>query len=128
MTPRELFVLIRASIDTLKERLEYGGTPGDGVMGWESPLADLRAFVAQLEWQLQPADRTKIGPRQAPPMERENMQRLIDGGEVTVEPRKTVHCDESCGAFDEPQTPDEIRAAFEHWRDHSSLGGCSHGC
>lgn len=43
-------------------------------------------------------------------------------------PREVVSCDEACGAFEQPETLDEFRAALEHWKDHdSSWGGCSHG-
>lgn len=40
--------------------------------------------------------------------------------------RAIVGCDEGCEAFEEPETPEEIRAAFLHWRDHGFLKGCSH--
>lgn len=39
-----------------------------------------------------------------------------------------VDCDERCKALADPQTPDEVRAAYEHWRHHQYLCGCSHGC
>ncbi len=41
--------------------------------------------------------------------------------------RGTVLCDEGCGAFAEPLTLDEYRAALEHWKNHHESGGCSHG-
>lgn len=38
-----------------------------------------------------------------------------------------VGCDDrTCEAKDKPETPDEWRAAAEHWRRHSYLHGCSH--
>jgi hypothetical protein len=39
-----------------------------------------------------------------------------------------VHCDQWCGALEEPQTLEEYRAALEHWRRHGYLSGCSHAC
>ncbi len=39
-----------------------------------------------------------------------------------------VTCDERCKALNEPQSIDELHAALEHWRKHSNLSGCSHGC
>jgi hypothetical protein len=45
----------------------------------------------------------------------------------TVDERATVDCDEGCGAFKEPQTLDEYKAALDHWRTHDYLCGCSHG-
>lgn len=41
--------------------------------------------------------------------------------------RPIVTCDEGCGAFQEPRTLDEYKAAYEHWWSHEYLGGCSHG-
>ena len=38
-----------------------------------------------------------------------------------------VLCDDNCGALQKPETLEEVKAALEHWRDHSFLGGCSHG-
>lgn len=38
-----------------------------------------------------------------------------------------VRCDMFCGAREEPKTADEFEAAYEHWREHSYLSGCSHG-
>jgi hypothetical protein len=38
-----------------------------------------------------------------------------------------VDCDERCLALKDPKTFDEIKAALEHWRDHTYLAGCSHG-
>ena len=40
----------------------------------------------------------------------------------------TVDCDENCGAVEEPTSVEEFRAAYEHWRSHSWLFGCAHGC
>jgi hypothetical protein len=42
--------------------------------------------------------------------------------------RVHVACDDNCGALCDPQTLDECKAALEHWRSHSCLRGCSHGC
>ena len=41
--------------------------------------------------------------------------------------RRHVHCDVNCGAFDQPVTPDEVLAAYKHWRGHAKFHGCSHG-
>ena len=41
--------------------------------------------------------------------------------------RWLVGCDDLCGAFDDPQTPDEYKAAYIHWREHDFRNGCSHG-
>lgn len=39
-----------------------------------------------------------------------------------------VACDEyECEAIYDPKTPEEMVAAYEHWRWHSWLNGCSHG-
>ena len=38
-----------------------------------------------------------------------------------------VDCDANCKAMDDPQTVDELRAAYEHWRRHEYTAGCSHG-
>lgn len=39
-----------------------------------------------------------------------------------------VACDDpTCLAKEHPVTGEELRAALEHWRDHSCLCGCSHG-
>lgn len=39
-----------------------------------------------------------------------------------------VSCDEMCGALLKPETPEDLVAAYRHWRGHSWLGGCAHGC
>jgi len=39
-----------------------------------------------------------------------------------------VVCDDECKALKLPNTPAEVIAALEHWRDHNVSGGCSHGC
>lgn len=40
----------------------------------------------------------------------------------------TIECDEyECVAVADPQTDEEIARAYEHWRWHSYLSGCSHG-
>lgn len=38
-----------------------------------------------------------------------------------------VSCDYDCRALRTPVTPDELRAAVEHWFEHSWCAGCSHG-
>lgn len=45
-----------------------------------------------------------------------------------VTERTRVSCDDNCGAFEDPVTPDEFKAAYEHWKFHGYLCGCSHGC
>jgi hypothetical protein len=37
-----------------------------------------------------------------------------------------VACDDLCKAKDNPKTPEEIEAAYRHWRHHGYLHGCSH--
>ncbi len=39
-----------------------------------------------------------------------------------------VHVDCECKALREPETFEEYKAAYEHWKSHSRYGGCSHGC
>ena len=39
-----------------------------------------------------------------------------------------VSCDTLCHAKCEPLTYDEMQATIIHWKDHSYLSGCSHGC
>lgn len=39
-----------------------------------------------------------------------------------------VACDDECEALVDPSTYEEWRAARDHWRGHSFLSGCSHGC
>lgn len=39
-----------------------------------------------------------------------------------------VHCDRWCGALTNPVTLEETRAALAHWRTHSYMYGCAHGC
>lgn len=38
-----------------------------------------------------------------------------------------VRCDQACRALVTPISPGEIAAAYQHWRFHRSMGGCSHG-
>lgn len=40
--------------------------------------------------------------------------------------RERVNCDDGCGAFLEPETPEEMKDAMIHWREHAYLWGCSH--
>ena len=40
---------------------------------------------------------------------------------------KHVHCDSRCMALREPFSRDDLEAAYEHWRYHGYLSGCSHG-
>ena len=42
--------------------------------------------------------------------------------------RETVGCDEDCGAYVQPETLDEYKAALEHWMGHDYNGGCAHAC
>jgi hypothetical protein len=37
-----------------------------------------------------------------------------------------VDCDDNCGAKLDPQTFEEYKAAYEHWRGHGCLDGCAH--
>ena len=39
-----------------------------------------------------------------------------------------VECDSFCGAKEEPETLEEHKATLEHYKHHSYLSGCSHGC
>ncbi len=52
---------------------------------------------------------------------------MTDSKTVVEDQRVTVGCDEGCGAFAEPLTLEEYRAALEHWQHHHESGGCSHG-
>jgi hypothetical protein len=38
-----------------------------------------------------------------------------------------VSCDDNCGAVEDPKTLAQYRDALLHWRNHTYLGGCSHG-
>lgn len=38
-----------------------------------------------------------------------------------------VDCDDNCGALEEPQSFEEMKAAYEHWRYHGVDFGCAHG-
>jgi hypothetical protein len=38
-----------------------------------------------------------------------------------------VECDARCQALLAPQTLDDLRAAYLHWKDHAHVGGCAHG-
>lgn len=39
-----------------------------------------------------------------------------------------VECDGSCKAKENPETLEEYKATLEHYKHHSLLSGCSHGC
>jgi len=39
-----------------------------------------------------------------------------------------VQCDSFCQAKEEPKTYKEAIATLEHYKNHSYLSGCSHGC
>lgn len=54
--------------------------------------------------------------------------RIGDGGDEHrwIGDRQLVDCDDNCLAFDKPETEDETRAAYVHWRYHGYLAGCSH--
>lgn len=45
---------------------------------------------------------------------------------VATDRRERVNCDDHCGAFANPRTDEEYRAAYRHWRGHGWLSGCSH--
>lgn len=47
----------------------------------------------------------------------------VDWGETPYVP-----CDEPCFALAKPVTLEECKAALAHWKNHSYLSGCSHGC
>ena len=38
-----------------------------------------------------------------------------------------VSCDNNCLALLNPNTLEDYKLAYEHWRDHSCNYGCSHG-
>lgn len=44
------------------------------------------------------------------------------------ESRPLVYCDDDCGAYadPDPNSLEELRAALDHWENHSYLSGCSH--
>jgi hypothetical protein len=44
------------------------------------------------------------------------------------EERDKVQCDYKCGAFSIPESFEEYKLAYDHWRNHGVLAGCSHGC
>jgi len=49
-------------------------------------------------------------------------------GDRFLDGRELVGCDEEqCLAYKEPKTFEEYKAAYEHWRSHNYLCGCSHG-
>jgi hypothetical protein len=54
--------------------------------------------------------------------------RVASDGPLEDEERERVECDEDCGAFDDPRTLEEFKAAYLHWRQHALLDGCSHAC
>ena len=39
-----------------------------------------------------------------------------------------VSCDDGCKALVYPETPDQYTRALVHWKKHSHMLGCSHGC
>ena len=39
-----------------------------------------------------------------------------------------VKCDEFCQAKENPETLEECKETLEHYKQHSLLSGCSHGC
>lgn len=51
---------------------------------------------------------------------------IEDGLPCEICEAQIVHCDEDCGALTDPRTPEEIAAAYLHWRNHPYLSGCSH--
>jgi hypothetical protein len=38
-----------------------------------------------------------------------------------------VRCDKLCMALEEPEDYEEAMRTLEHYKNHSYLGGCSHG-
>lgn len=38
-----------------------------------------------------------------------------------------IACDESCKAKEDPETFEDYKKAYEHYKNHSYLSGCSHG-
>lgn len=44
-----------------------------------------------------------------------------------VDAGRWVLCDQLCGAPEVPQTEEDLRDAYIHWRFHSMQSGCSHG-
>ena len=42
--------------------------------------------------------------------------------------REKVSCDKECGAYINPETSEEYKKAYEHWKNHNNMSGCSHGC
>lgn len=52
----------------------------------------------------------------------------IRAQQAQVDARPRVECDEDCGAYQEPDGLTETMVALRHWRDHSVMAGCSHGC
>ena len=52
---------------------------------------------------------------------------ICDADQLYVYCPVHVECDDKCKALKNPQTFEEYRAAYEHWRDHAWLLGCSHG-
>ena len=52
---------------------------------------------------------------------------MTDSDEIEEDEVKGfVRCDIRCQAKDEPNTLEEYIAAYEHWRKHRFLSGCSH--
>jgi hypothetical protein len=43
-----------------------------------------------------------------------------------METEGVVDCDDNCGALKDPDTEEEYKAAYEHWRWHGLQSGCSH--
>lgn len=39
-----------------------------------------------------------------------------------------VDCDKNCRALLEPITFDDYVKALDHWKNHSFIEGCAHGC
>jgi hypothetical protein len=52
----------------------------------------------------------------------------IDADESRRDAGLVLCDDDSCIALDDPQTADDYVLAYEHWRNHSRLYGCAHGC
>lgn len=69
-----------------------------------------------------PCPRCHNGPVEDDPMDRRSGDHE-DGGECVYVP-----CDvASCRALRDPHSLEEYKHAYEHWRGHAYVHGCSHG-
>lgn len=58
---------------------------------------------------------------QTKPLSQKDIENRWDDNDV-------VECDSDCGAKNKPTTHEELLAAYEHWKFHGSMCGCSHAC